>query len=154
MALTAMLRPATPTYWNGYAADLFAILKTTEKLERAWTRDLISAKEYEPLCAKLIAQFKTLWSTLRDSVQLSLCILFCHSHHGAAGQSPNSDFSASTCMAELAPRQLQEAVLNHTARYTQVPNVGEFMRQHSMQCPMALQRLVVVGLPATVEHGE
>ena len=27
------------------------------------------------------------------------------------------------------------------------------MRQHSMQCPMALQRLVVVGLPATVEHG-
>ena len=54
------------------AADLFAILKTTEKLERAWTRDLISAKEYEPLCAKLIAQFKTLWSTLRSSVR-SVC---------------------------------------------------------------------------------
>lgn len=35
----------------------------------------------------------------------------------------------------------------------QVPDVGDFMRQHSMQCPMALQRLVVVGLPATVEHG-
>lgn len=52
-----------------HAADLFAILKTTEKLERAWTRDLISAKEYEPLCAKLIAQFKTLWSTLRSSVR-------------------------------------------------------------------------------------
>lgn len=53
-----------------FTADLFAILKTTEKLERAWTRDLISAKEYEPLCAKLIAQFKTLWSTLRDSVHI------------------------------------------------------------------------------------
>ena len=50
--------------------DLFAILKTTEKLERAWTRDLVSAKEYEPLCVKLIAQFKTLWGTLRDSVSL------------------------------------------------------------------------------------
>ena len=36
---------------------------------------------------------------------------------------------------------------------SQVPDVGDFMRQHSMQCPMALQRLVVVGLPATVEHG-
>ena len=35
-------------------------------------------------------------------------------------------------------------------RAMQVPDVGEFMRQHSMQCPMALQRLVVVGLPATV----
>jgi VPS28 protein len=59
------------TDWQSvvHAADLFAILKTTEKLERAWTRDLISAKEYEPLCAKLIAQFKTLWSTLRSSVR-------------------------------------------------------------------------------------
>jgi VPS28 protein len=36
---------------------------------------------------------------------------------------------------------------------SQVPDVGDFLRQHSMQCPMALQRLVVVGLPATVEHG-
>jgi VPS28 protein len=38
-------------------------------------------------------------------------------------------------------------------RTVQVPDVGDFMRQHSMQCPMALQWLVVVGLPATVEHG-
>ncbi len=50
--------------------DLFAIVKTTEKLERAYVRDAISAKDYEPLCEKLIAQFRTLWETLRDTVQL------------------------------------------------------------------------------------
>ena len=51
-------------------ADLFAIVKTTEKLERAYVRDTISAKDYEPLCEKLIAQFRTLWETLRDTVSL------------------------------------------------------------------------------------
>lgn len=48
--------------------DLYAILKTTEKLERAYVRDDISAKDYEPACQKLIAQFRTLWETLRDKV--------------------------------------------------------------------------------------
>ncbi|PSC72086.1 vacuolar sorting-associated 28-like protein 2-like [Micractinium conductrix] len=49
-------------------ADLFAILKTTEKLERAYVRDAISVKEYEPACLKLIGQFRTLWDSLRSSV--------------------------------------------------------------------------------------
>ena len=49
-------------------ADLFAIFKTTEKLERAYVRDAISSKEYEPACQKLIGQYKTLWETLRDTV--------------------------------------------------------------------------------------
>ena len=48
--------------------DLYAIVKTTEKLERAYVRDVISAKDYEPLCEKLIAQFRTLWETLRTEV--------------------------------------------------------------------------------------
>ena len=52
------------------SADLFAILKTTEKLERAWTQDAISAADYELACTKLIAQFKTLWGTLRDTVSV------------------------------------------------------------------------------------
>ena len=52
-------------------ADLFAILKSTEKLERAYVRDAISAKEYEPLCSKLIGQYKTLYASLRDEVTLS-----------------------------------------------------------------------------------
>jgi len=83
-------------------ADLFAILKTTEKLERAYVRDAISAREYEPACAKLIAQFKTLYSSIKDSV----------------------------------------------------PDVQQFMSQYNMQCPMAAQRLLHSGIPATYEHGK
>jgi ESCRT-I complex subunit VPS28 len=49
-------------------ADLFAIIKTTEKLEKAYVRDAISASEYEPACTKLIAQFKTLRTALKDLV--------------------------------------------------------------------------------------
>ena len=51
-----------------YRADLFAILKTTEKLERAYVRDAIGAKDYEPACLKLLGQFKTLSETLKDTV--------------------------------------------------------------------------------------
>ena len=56
----------------GRNADLFAIFKTTEKLERAYVRDAISSKEYEPACQKLIGQYKTLWETLRDTVRTSV----------------------------------------------------------------------------------
>ncbi|KAI3984934.1 hypothetical protein MKX01_004702 [Papaver californicum] len=49
-------------------ADLYAIIKSTEKLEKAYVRDLISSAEYEPECLKLIAQFKTLTSTLKVTV--------------------------------------------------------------------------------------
>lgn len=49
-------------------ADLYAIIKATEKLERAYVRDDVPAKEYEAACEKLIAQFKTLWSSMRDLV--------------------------------------------------------------------------------------
>ncbi|KAF6163268.1 hypothetical protein GIB67_025132 [Kingdonia uniflora] len=49
-------------------ADLYAIIKTTEKLEKIYVRDTISSEEYEPECFKLIAQFKTLTSTLKDTV--------------------------------------------------------------------------------------
>ena len=52
-----------------HAADLFAIFKTTEKLERAYVRDAVTSKEYEPACQKLIGQYKTLWETLRDTVR-------------------------------------------------------------------------------------
>jgi hypothetical protein len=51
------------------SSDLYAIVKTTEKLERAYVRDAISAADYEPACEKLIGQFRTLWETLRDTVR-------------------------------------------------------------------------------------
>lgn len=81
-------------------ADLYAIIKTTEKLEKAYVRDVISPSDYEPACTKLIAQFKTLWSSLKDTV----------------------------------------------------PDVERFMSQYKMDCPAALNRLLVSGVPATVEH--
>ncbi|WIA07968.1 hypothetical protein OEZ85_007442 [Tetradesmus obliquus] len=49
-------------------ADLFAILKCTEKLERAYVRDGVSAKEYEAACEKLIAQFRMLWGSMKETV--------------------------------------------------------------------------------------
>ncbi|OMO76551.1 Vacuolar protein sorting-associated, VPS28 [Corchorus capsularis] len=49
-------------------AELYAIIKATEKLEKAYVRDIISSSEYETECQKLIAHFKTLASTLKDTV--------------------------------------------------------------------------------------
>eukprot|EP00878_Enallax_costatus_P013385 GHUV01013996.1.p1 GENE.GHUV01013996.1~~GHUV01013996.1.p1 ORF type:complete len:109 (+),score=9.76 GHUV01013996.1:339-665(+) len=49
-------------------ADLFAILKCTEKLERAYVRDGVTAKDYEAQCEKLIAQFRMLWGSMKQTV--------------------------------------------------------------------------------------
>ncbi|KAF3567198.1 hypothetical protein DY000_02014039 [Brassica cretica] len=49
-------------------AELFAIIKATEKLERAYIRDLISPSDYESECNKLILHFKTLSASLKDTV--------------------------------------------------------------------------------------
>mmetsp|Transcript_71627 Transcript_71627/g.226241 ORF Transcript_71627/g.226241 Transcript_71627/m.226241 type:complete len:218 (-) Transcript_71627:272-925(-) len=50
------------------SADLFAIIKTTEKLERMYVSDSIGDKEYEAACQKLISQYKTLCVALQDTV--------------------------------------------------------------------------------------
>lgn len=81
-------------------ADLYAIIKTTEKLEKFYVRDLVSSSEYEAECLKLISQFKTLSSSLRDAV----------------------------------------------------PSIERFAEAYRMDCPTALNRLLVSGVPATVEH--
>lgn len=39
-------------------ADLYSIIKATDLLEAAYSRDAISAVEYNEECSKLIAQFK------------------------------------------------------------------------------------------------
>ncbi|KAK0579811.1 hypothetical protein LWI29_031751 [Acer saccharum] len=49
-------------------AELYAIIKATEKLEKAYVRDIVTSSEYENECHKLIAHFKTLASTLKDTV--------------------------------------------------------------------------------------
>ncbi|THU53936.1 hypothetical protein C4D60_Mb10t19650 [Musa balbisiana] len=81
-------------------ADLYAIVKTTDKLEKAYVRDLVSSAEYEAECLKLIAQFRTLHSAL----------------HGA------------------------------------VPSLDRFAEVYRLDAPAALNRLLVSGVPATIEH--
>ncbi|CAA7046943.1 unnamed protein product [Microthlaspi erraticum] len=49
-------------------SELFAIIKATEKLEKAYIRDLITPSEYESECQKLIVHFKTLSATLKETV--------------------------------------------------------------------------------------
>lgn len=51
------------------SADLYAIIKTTEKLEKAFIRDAIPTEEYEIACSKLIQQFRVLRSSLKDEVR-------------------------------------------------------------------------------------
>eukprot|EP00634_Sargassococcus_sp_CCMP2135_P007990 CAMPEP_0198658180 /NCGR_PEP_ID=MMETSP1467-20131203/23400_1 /TAXON_ID=1462469 /ORGANISM="unid. sp., Strain CCMP2135" /LENGTH=214 /DNA_ID=CAMNT_0044394435 /DNA_START=17 /DNA_END=661 /DNA_ORIENTATION=+ len=46
-------------------ADLYALIKTTEKLEKAFARDAIKPDEYETACLRLISQFKASESALR-----------------------------------------------------------------------------------------
>jgi len=45
-------------------ADLFAIMKAAECLEKANTRDLVQGDDYTPHCKKLIQQFKSATSVL------------------------------------------------------------------------------------------
>uniref|UniRef100_A0A7R9TKW7 Vacuolar protein sorting-associated protein 28 homolog n=1 Tax=Prasinoderma coloniale TaxID=156133 RepID=A0A7R9TKW7_9VIRI len=82
------------------SADLFAIIKSAEKLEKAFQRDAVTTAEYEAACSKLIAQFKTVRSALGKSVA----------------------------------------------------DVESFMATYNMHCPYARQRLLVSGMPATIEH--
>lgn len=54
-----------------HLGDLYAIFRTTDKLERAFIGDHISAGEYETACGKLITQYRTLRNILeRDGLQI------------------------------------------------------------------------------------
>lgn len=83
-------------------ADLYAILKTTEHLEIAYSRDSVGQKEYEAACQRLISQFRTTESALV-----------------AAGT---------------------------------IEDVGSFCQMYQVECPRAVDRLLRVGVPATVMH--
>lgn len=45
-------------------SDLYAIIKATELLEAAYSRDCITAAEYSDACSRTISQFKTTESAL------------------------------------------------------------------------------------------
>lgn len=63
-----LLLYTTPAEQDKYAsfADLYAIIKSVEKLEKAYVRDAVRPDEYEKACLDLIAKFKTLRTALRD----------------------------------------------------------------------------------------
>eukprot|EP01105_Mastigella_eilhardi_P018737 TRINITY_DN4367_c0_g1_i1.p1 TRINITY_DN4367_c0_g1~~TRINITY_DN4367_c0_g1_i1.p1 ORF type:complete len:255 (-),score=84.32 TRINITY_DN4367_c0_g1_i1:125-847(-) len=49
-------------------ANLFAIIKTTEHLEKAYVRDSVQGAEYEPACKRLISQFKAAMDVAKTDV--------------------------------------------------------------------------------------
>ncbi|GAM28927.1 hypothetical protein SAMD00019534_121030 [Acytostelium subglobosum LB1] len=54
------------TYDN--LAELYSIIKVTEHLEKAYIRDSVLPKDYTTACSKLIAQFKSSQTLVKDSV--------------------------------------------------------------------------------------
>eukprot|EP00164_Ancoracysta_twista_P000071 GFYU01000096.1.p1 GENE.GFYU01000096.1~~GFYU01000096.1.p1 ORF type:complete len:279 (+),score=51.70 GFYU01000096.1:142-978(+) len=53
---------------NDDLADMYAIIRTIEQLEKAYVRDFVVADEYTNACKKLLAQYKTLHSALKDTI--------------------------------------------------------------------------------------
>ena len=51
-------------------SDLYAIIKATELLEAAYTRDAITSSEYTDACHRTISQFKTTEAALIHSKQI------------------------------------------------------------------------------------
>lgn len=84
-------------------ADLYGILKTMERLEKAYVRDLIPPEEYTTACQNLISQFKT------------------------------------TERALLRDRLIE--------------SVDAFITAYEVDAPLARERLLVIGVPATIYHG-
>ena len=61
---------------NDELANLYAIIKATEALEGAYSRDLIPSKEYTAECEALILQFKTTEAALVAGGVLASCEAF------------------------------------------------------------------------------
>mmetsp|Transcript_3029 Transcript_3029/g.7553 ORF Transcript_3029/g.7553 Transcript_3029/m.7553 type:complete len:208 (+) Transcript_3029:165-788(+) len=85
---------------NEDLADLYAIIKATQHLEKAYVRDAVTSDEYTEACQRLIAQFKTTEAAIRS----------------------DSHF----------------------------PGTENFILEYKMDCPLAQERLLGSGVPATV----
>mmetsp|Transcript_13647 Transcript_13647/g.29549 ORF Transcript_13647/g.29549 Transcript_13647/m.29549 type:complete len:338 (+) Transcript_13647:109-1122(+) len=83
-------------------AEMFALFKVAEQLERAWQKSAVTDDDYTREMWKVINQFKA----TRDS---------------------SKDY---------------------------VPDLMRFAQEYNMDVPAALHRLLVSGVPATVEHGD
>lgn len=80
--------------------NLYALIRTTEHLERAFVNGSIPSSIYEQKCAELITQFKTVKNALKHDTD----------------------------------------------------DILAFMREHSMDCPLATERLCGTGVTATKLH--
>ena len=58
-------------------------------------------------------------------------------------------------------KEYETTCLNMTAKFEtlmgtiqdQVPSVIDFMKLYNLECPAAVNRLLVSGIPTTIEHG-
>ncbi|KAI9230536.1 MAG: vacuolar protein sorting-associated [Piptocephalis tieghemiana] len=57
---------------HDHRADFYAILLSTEQLERAYLRDAITHAEYSEACAKLITQFRTAKTLLEEDGRMNV----------------------------------------------------------------------------------
>jgi ESCRT-I complex subunit VPS28 len=122
-------------------ADLFAIFRATERLERAYVRDAVTAGDYERACERLIAQFRTLWGSMRAS-----------GGGGGAGVSASAVPAYGGEAGGGAGAGSGGSVTGQSNNPNAPFSIEAFMQQYHLQCPMAYNRLVQVGLPATIEH--
>lgn len=49
-------------------ATLYSIVVSLEYLERAYVRDSVSSKEYEPACTRLLAQYKSVMKVVGEEI--------------------------------------------------------------------------------------
>ena len=99
-------------------------------------RDAVTAKDYELQCSKLIGQYKTLWESLR----------------GQARPAAVAGHQGSPLLHRWVWPCREKSRLSQPCN--QVGDLQDFTREYNLQCPMAIQRLVASGMPATVEHGK
>ncbi|KAK0544026.1 Vacuolar protein-sorting-associated protein 28 [Tilletia horrida] len=107
-------------------ATLFSIIVTLDYLELAYVRGGVSEAAYTPACTRLLAQYKTALKLVTQPL--------------LAGPSSSSTGVGSANF------------LAGGSKPPPVQGLDEFMRMYNMDMPAAHHRLLV-GVPATVEHG-
>lgn len=85
--------------------------------------------------------------------------------HGRTSSAALNNLRLSRCVLRLvcacSAKEYETTCLNMIAKFKtllgtmkeQVPDVQMFMRDFNMDCPAAYNRLIVSGMPATIEHG-
>ena len=139
--------------------DLYAIIKATEKLERAYVRGESrnssnfattmrpcmssghAAKHLKPNVCSADAIRSDEYETICEKLIQQFKVLHGSLKGAVRVPSPIRSLGALAASRHCLPLAL-----------LQVPDVEKFMSEYNMQCPMAATRLLHSGLPATIEH--